>query len=163
VQNRGGTALAILAVMTDRSVFAFAAAAVLAFGCAKSSQPEARTARTTTTTTTTITAPAAIGGGPRTDRVDVDGPKRLDPARIERLVSAADEDFRKDCYAAASGTSSFLIDLSISPGGAVEGAEVASVNGDPSVADCVKERLLQMRFPQSAEGGVHTLTFLYGR
>jgi hypothetical protein len=146
--------------MSSRTFWALALATAV-FGCAKSREPVVA-ARTTTTTTTVQAVPTAIGGGPRTD-VSTDGPVRLDPARADRFVEGHKESLRNDCYAPESGVTSFIVDVTVAPDGRVEKSTVASVNGDGNVADCVRERIQKMTFPQTAEGGVHSFTFLFGR
>jgi len=151
--------------------FLMAGAIALTAACGSSQSPRVvstpeRVAKVTTTTTVHTQAPQATGGGPISDRVDASGserPKRSDPVRVDRLIDAKREQFRDECYSPLEGLTSFLLDVTIAPNGAVEEAKVASVNGSADVAECVRVRVMQMKFPRSVEGGVHTLTFLYGR
>lgn len=140
-------------------------------GCARQGSPPARVARTTNTTMVqqpapviVQPAPAAVGGGPVSgDDVRTDGPQRLDPARVDRQIEARKERLRNECYAPVEGVVSFIIDLQVAPDGRVETARTASVNGSHEVADCVRAHLEKMTFPQSVEGGTHSVTFLFGR
>lgn len=142
------------------------AALVVAAGCSREA-PQPVVARRVTTTTIEHKAavPTAIGGGPTGPATEVltDGPSRLDPARADRLVEARKDEWRYDCYSPDVGVTSFIIDTQIAPDGRVEKATTASVNGDRGVAECVRARVEKMTFPQTAEGGFHTFTFLFGR
>lgn len=148
-----------------RNAWAIPVAALACFGCSRDARPVTPVAKSTTTTTvvsqTPAARPTAIGGGPTTD-VHTDGPQRLDPARADRMVEARKEQLRSDCYSPDRGAVSFVIDAEIAPDGRVQKAEVASSNGDHDVAECVRNRLQKMTFPQTVEGGVHTFTFLFG-
>lgn len=134
-------------------------------GCAHETRAPATASRTTTTVVerqpvvVPVPAPTATGGGPD---VDVDGPQRLDAARADRMVESRKGELRRECYGASTGTTSFILDISVAPDGRVERAETASVHGDRDVAECVRGKLLQMKFPQTVEGGTHSFTFYFG-
>jgi hypothetical protein len=140
--------------MRSNAIWALPVAIVM-FGCARAERGPREP-----TTATPAPAPSAIGGGPR-DPDLVPGEGRPDPARADRMVESRKDEFRSACYSTDRGIVSLIIDVTITPEGRVQRAAIASVDGDPKVAECVRARIEQMTFPETAEGGVHTFTFLF--
>lgn len=104
------------------------------------------------------------GGGPKVAKVEADPPARaLSADKIEDIVASKRGKLRAACFEIADKRTSFTLKLRIDTDGRVLDAATSDVNGDPSVAECVRRHAAAWVFPKNLEGAEHRTKFIFAR